>query len=155
MVVLRLTAQVLEDALLPELFHVGPVLNLTVLDGIFSGIGFGVGHGLVTDEEVQILDGVLSSLGSRVTGGRTEVLASSSLDIFLDTDHTGNDVVWLAVSSETHLGVTTLKEDRQAVRNKDTKKVTSERKVSRLPCSIVNNRGRESVSAHVPGVRRE
>ena len=115
MVVLRLTSQVLEDALLPELFHVGPVLNLTVLDGIFSGIGFGVGHGFVTDEEIQVFDGVLGSLGAGVTGGRAKVFASARFDIFLDSDHTGDDVVWLAVASETHLGVTS---------------------------SIVNNRGR-------------
>jgi len=128
MVVLRLTAQVLEDALLPELFHVGPVLNLTMLDGIFGGVGFRVSHSFVTDEEVQVVDGVLGSLGSRATSSRAKVLASARLGIFLDSDHTGDDVVWLAVASEAHLGVT---------------------------CSIVNNRGRESVSAHVPGVRRE
>jgi len=34
-----LTTEVFEDALLPELFHGGPIIDLTVSDGILAGIG--------------------------------------------------------------------------------------------------------------------
>ena len=56
-VVLWLRPQVLEDRLLPVSLHVVPVLYLAVKDGLVPiARCLGVGDGLITDEEVQVLE---------------------------------------------------------------------------------------------------
>jgi len=51
-----LCAQILEDGLLPVPFHVIPVLDRAVTDGVVDSIGLGVGQCLVADEEVEVVD---------------------------------------------------------------------------------------------------
>jgi hypothetical protein len=65
-VVLRLAAQVLEDAGLVVLFHEVPGLDLTVSNGVLDGIRARVGHSLVSNVVVQVLD---ASLGRQVSRG--------------------------------------------------------------------------------------
>ena len=85
-VVLWFCTEVLEDTLLPEALHVVPVLDLAMADRVVQGVGperqhiavgpvahpprlsaerqvvdsLRVGNGLVTDEEVQILNAPLT-----------------------------------------------------------------------------------------------
>ncbi len=54
--VLRFGTEVLEDALLPESFHVVPILDETMTDGLIDLVGFSVGIGFVADEEVEVFD---------------------------------------------------------------------------------------------------
>ncbi len=56
MVVLRLTAKVLEDTLLPELLHVSPVINLTMTHWHGDLVSLGILVGLVTNEEVKVIN---------------------------------------------------------------------------------------------------
>lgn len=108
-VVLRLATEVLEDALLPELLHGSPVVDLTVLDGVLAGVGLGNLSGLVSDEKVEILDSLLlSSSGGRSSssGSSERTGATSSLGLFREGDGTGDDVVGLPVTGVSHLGVT-------------------------------------------------
>lgn len=58
-VVFRLGSKILEDALLPEAFHVIPVLNQAVLDWLIHLVGLGIGISLITDEEVKIFNASL------------------------------------------------------------------------------------------------
>ena len=57
-VVLGLRTKVLEDRLLPIPLHVIPVLYLPVTNGIVDAIArsLGIGHSLIADEEVKVLD---------------------------------------------------------------------------------------------------
>lgn len=96
-VILRLGAQELEDRLLPELLHVGEVLNQTVADGPGSRIRLLVLHSLISNEAVQILD----------------TLADSTVRILLGGDHGREDVAGLGVTGITHLGVTLERKQRQ------------------------------------------
>jgi hypothetical protein len=56
-VVLRFCAQILEDRLFPVAFHIVPVVNHAVSNGIVDSIAgcLSVGEGLVADEEVKVL----------------------------------------------------------------------------------------------------
>jgi hypothetical protein len=56
-VVLWFCAQILEDRLLPVAFHVVPVINHAVSNGVMDSIAgcLGVGESLVADEEVKVL----------------------------------------------------------------------------------------------------
>lgn len=89
-VILGLSAQVLEDRLLPELLHVGEVLNETVTNGPGSSVRLLVLDGLVTNEAVQVLN----------------TLADGTISIILGGDHGGEDVAGLGVTGISHLGVT-------------------------------------------------
>ena len=66
-VVLRFRTQVLEDRLFPVPFHVIPILNLTVANGVVDSIAgcLCICKGFVADEEVEILD---AALGCEMTG---------------------------------------------------------------------------------------
>lgn len=57
--VLWFGAEVLEDALLPVPFHVVPVVDHAVLDGVIDVVRLAVGEGLVSDEEVEVFDAAL------------------------------------------------------------------------------------------------
>lgn len=50
--ILRLSLQVLEDALLPVPFHQVPVINRPMANRVVNGVRFGVRDGFVADEEV-------------------------------------------------------------------------------------------------------
>ena len=56
--VLGLRTKVLEDRLLPISLHVIPVLYLSVTNGIVDTIArsLGIGHSLIANEEVKVLD---------------------------------------------------------------------------------------------------
>ena len=157
--VLGLGAQVLEDAVLPELLHQGPVLDLAVLDRVAHGVGLGDGDRLVTNEEVEVVDALARSSGRR-TGTRALGASRRSL---LDADLTGDDVVGLAVASVAHLGVaadggTSEGERRASAACGDGGGVSDTRGVSRccccccndahVPSSIVDDNGGESRAAH-------
>mmetsp|Transcript_39287 Transcript_39287/g.99011 ORF Transcript_39287/g.99011 Transcript_39287/m.99011 type:complete len:469 (-) Transcript_39287:189-1595(-) len=99
--ILRFTSKILEDAVFPVAFNVGPVVNLTMTDRVVHTVGLGVSLGLVTDEEVQIFDALLARGGSaslttlqcclvRIHGG----------------DHRRDNEVGLAVAGVAHLCVT-------------------------------------------------
>jgi hypothetical protein len=104
-VVLWLASQVFEDAMLPELLHHGPVLDLAVLDWVAHGIGLGNGKSLITNEEVQIIDALGGTLGT-CWRGRGGGLGAGGSWGFLHTDLAGNDVVGFTVAGISHLGVT-------------------------------------------------
>lgn len=55
-VVLGLSAQILEDTLLPVAFHQVPIVNLTMANRIVDGIRLLVGKCLVTNVKVQVLN---------------------------------------------------------------------------------------------------
>ena len=57
-VILGLRTKVLEDRLLPIPLHVIPILYLSVTNGIVDAIArsLGIGHSLIADEEVKVLD---------------------------------------------------------------------------------------------------
>ena len=67
--VLWLRAQVLEDRLLPVAFHMVPVLNLPMTNGIVHAIAWRlrVRKCLIADEEVEVLN---PALGREVSGSR-------------------------------------------------------------------------------------
>lgn len=67
--VLWLRTQVLEDRLLPVSFHVIPVLNLPMADGIIHAVAWGlrIRECFIADEEVEVLD---PTLGREVSGSR-------------------------------------------------------------------------------------
>jgi hypothetical protein len=116
-VVLRLTAKVLEDAVLPELLHVGPVFNLTVTNGHGHLVDLRVFIGLITDEEVQVGDVLAAATRGSTTssGSRGGVL----LGYTLGSDGRGNDVLRFSVAGVPHLGVasTIVNNDRGQARS--------------------------------------
>lgn len=101
-VVLGLAAKVLEDAVLPELLHVGPVLDLAVAHGHGDLVDLGVLVSLVTDEEVQIGDVLAGSARGTTSGGRG---SGGLLGDALGGDGRGDDVLRLSVAGIAHLGV--------------------------------------------------
>jgi len=93
-VILGLRAEVLEDAVLPEVLHVGTVVDLAMANRVKERIGLVALQRLIADEEIEIFSALL------LCGG---LLLALSL---LSGNHGGNDVLRLAVSSVTHLCVT-------------------------------------------------
>ena len=75
--ILWLRPQILEDRLLPVPFHVIPVLNLTVADGVVHAISWclHVRERLITNEEVEVFD---PSLRREASGLRWHCRASTS-----------------------------------------------------------------------------
>lgn len=59
--IFRFGTEVLEDCLLPVSFHVIPVVNHSVSNGIVNAISrrFSVCKGLVADEEIKVFDSTL------------------------------------------------------------------------------------------------
>lgn len=59
--IFRFGTEVLEDCLLPVSFHVIPVVNHSVSDGIVDAISgcFSICKGLVADEEIKVFDATL------------------------------------------------------------------------------------------------
>mmetsp|Transcript_13531 Transcript_13531/g.34537 ORF Transcript_13531/g.34537 Transcript_13531/m.34537 type:complete len:485 (-) Transcript_13531:16-1470(-) len=99
-VVLRLTAQVLEYAMSPKALHVAPIFNLPMLDWVSEGVGLRHGCSLVSDEKVKVLNAFLlcRSLATNIHSCRL-------LDTILRGDSAGNDVLRLTVACIPHLGV--------------------------------------------------
>lgn len=62
-VVFRFSTEILEDALLPESFHVIPVFDQAMTDGLVDLVGFGVGIGFVADEKVEVFNAAFGSEG--------------------------------------------------------------------------------------------
>jgi len=88
-VILRLSAEVLEDDLLPHHLHVSPVIDLTMTDGIADLVALCCGHSFLTDVEVKILD----ALGSHTLNG------------LVGCDGRGDDEARLVVASITDLSI--------------------------------------------------
>lgn len=61
--ILRLSSEVLEDALLPVPLHVIPIVDQTMANRIVYAIGFGVCDCFVPDVEIKILN---SSFGRKI-----------------------------------------------------------------------------------------
>lgn len=99
--ILRLSAQVLEDRLLPELLHVSEVLNETVTNGPGSSVGLLVLDGLVTNVAIQILD----------------TLTDGTIRVILGGNHGREDVGRLGVTGISHLGVTRSRQSKKKVSN--------------------------------------
>lgn len=65
--IFRFSSKVLEDTLFPITLHMIPVLNHAVPNRIIDAVGLRVGHGLVPDMEIEILD---AALGGKMRGLR-------------------------------------------------------------------------------------
>lgn len=90
-VIFGFTVKILEDAVLPQLFHLCPVVDLTLSNWIVDTQGLGVSESFVTNVEVHVIQVRWF--------GQVKLLGSNS---------GGNDVAWFSVSSEPHLGVPTI-----------------------------------------------
>ncbi len=65
-VVLWLGSKVLEDALFPVSLHMIPVINKSMTNRIMQAISLRVSHGLVSDEEIKVLNPTLRGKISRL-----------------------------------------------------------------------------------------
>ena len=91
-VVLRIAAQVLEDAVLPVLLHQIPVGHLVLGYRVVNRVLLRVLEGLVPDEKVQVAK---ARRGVRLS--RRRLLH----DIIVNLNHRGQDITGLRVSAET------------------------------------------------------
>ena len=68
--VFRLGAEILEDRLLPVAFHVIPVVNHAVADGVVDAIAgrLGVCEGFIANEEIEVFDAAFRSEMARFCG---------------------------------------------------------------------------------------
>lgn len=56
--VFRIGTKVLEKGVLPDLLHVGPVVNLSLRNRVRDLEGLRVGESVITDVEVQVGNGL-------------------------------------------------------------------------------------------------
>ena len=65
--VFRLGAEILEDRLLPVAFHVVPVVDHAVANGVVDAIAgrLGVREGFVANEEIEVFDAAFGSKMAR------------------------------------------------------------------------------------------
>lgn len=104
--ILRITPQVIENALLPEPLHGVPILNLAIVNWIAEVVGVagaGAGQGVLPDEEVEIGHDAGAVLRHPVPlGGVGPGLAGEGV---VDGDDGGGDEAGLHVPGEPHLRV--------------------------------------------------
>lgn len=103
--ILWITPEVIENALLPELLHGVPIVNLAVANGVAQAVGAagtGPGYGLLPYEEVEIGHDARAVLRQPVPLGGGPGLVGEGV---VDGDGGRGDEAWLHVPGESHLRV--------------------------------------------------